>query len=378
MKIYSPSHSSLPSAEASSLQVMCMSEALSRLGHEVVVFGFRSPGRAEDLFVFYDTDRTFQVLTYPKPKVRGIGIALFAGGLSRAWRSMGAPDLFYGREVWSLLAGARLGVPLFYEVHIAPQTAARRAVERRLFSRPNFLGLVTNCEALRAHYVRHFRRLNETNTLTAASASRMPRRTPARKVDRQSRGRFQVGFVGSLSATRGVELVVKLAALNPDLDFHLLGGREGEAEAWRRRVSAPNVEFHGFLPQRELADWHERFDVTVAPYAARVISSDRRTDLTPWMSPLKVVESMAYGQALICSDFPVLREFLSHGANAWLVPPDDLEAWNAALRMLRDNPRLRENLGARARADFLARHTYEHRARRVLDFIARRMGQSER
>jgi glycosyltransferase involved in cell wall biosynthesis len=355
-----------------------MSEAFARLGHEVVLFGFRSARRSEDVHAFYDIDPTFRILRFPRLRVRGIGMALFARRVHGACRKMGPPDLFVSREAYSMLACARFGVPFVYEAHVAPHSAVKRALEQRLFGRPNFLGLVTNCNALREYYLRTFPALDAARTLNAPSAARTPQRYRAPSETGRDRSRLQVGYVGRLAETRGIEIILELAARNPDMDFHLLGGRAGEAEAWRRKVSVPNVEFPGFVAPRELEEWYGRFDVVVAPYASRVISRDHKWDLTPWMSPLKVVEAMAYGKALVCSDFPVLREFLTHAVNAWLVAPDDLAGWNDALRTLRDNPPVREDLGAQARSDFLAGHTYDGRARRVLDFIRRRMGQSGR
>jgi glycosyltransferase involved in cell wall biosynthesis len=82
------------------------------------------------------------------------------------------------------------------------------------------------------------------------------------------------------------------------------------------------------------------------------------------MSPLKLFEYMSAGKPIVASDLPVLREVLDE-ANAVLVDPEDADAWARALESLRDAG-LRERLGVRARRDFLERHTWDIRARKVL------------
>ena len=73
---------------------------------------------------------------------------------------------------------------------------------------------------------------------------------------------------------------------------------------------------------------------------------------------------------MVCADHPVLHEVLTHGVNCWLVPPTDLEAWVQAISILSTDSALREALGARARSDFNARHTWKQRAAAILDGAA--------
>src|SRR4029079_16682579 len=90
-------------------------------------------------------------------------------------------------------------------------------------------------------------------------------------------------------------------------------------------------------------------------------------DTSTFMSPLKLFEYMSWGKPIVCSDLRVLREIIENYRNGILLPADDVGAWVATLRGLIENPTERARLGANARADFLARHTWRQRARRVLE-----------
>ncbi len=109
------------------------------------------------------------------------------------------------------------------------------------------------------------------------------------------------------------------------------------------------------------------FDVVLMPYGREVRGASGGADLANWMSPLKMFEYMAAGKAILAADLPVLREVLRHEENALLAPPGDVEAWKRGLRRLLADRGLRERLGDLARSEAAALHTWEARARRILD-----------
>ena len=129
-------------------------------------------------------------------------------------------------------------------------------------------------------------------------------------------------------------------------------------------------EVYGFVPPAQTVRYCVAFDVLLAPYQRRVEIAGG-ADISAWMSPLKLFEYMAAGKPILCSDLPVLREIIEHERNGLLLPPDDADEWTAALRRLADDTAERDRLGSAARGEFLARHTWQQRARLVLAGIER-------
>lgn len=72
---------------------------------------------------------------------------------------------------------------------------------------------------------------------------------------------------------------------------------------------------------------------------------------------LTVTEAMVKGRAVVASSVGGLRDQVTHGVNGLLVDPHDLPQVRAALTTLLDDPRLRGELGERARASVLERYT---------------------
>jgi glycosyltransferase involved in cell wall biosynthesis len=244
-----------------------------------------------------------------------------------------------------------------------------RRSERWLFQRmidtPSFRHLSVNCASLGRCILERIPELEGRIVVAHNGADELANDLAPAKLG--GAGRPQVGYIGHLYSGKGFEIIPALAALVPWADFHIVGGEQKTVEALCSDLALPkNVRLHGFVPPAETGRLCLALDVLLAPYQSEVrIAGNGET--AAWMSPLKVFNYMAAGKPILCSDLPVLREVIEDGRNGILVPPDNPEAWAAALQRLLDDPSLRERLGARAQADFLARHTWRQRGSRVLE-----------
>jgi glycosyltransferase involved in cell wall biosynthesis len=114
------------------------------------------------------------------------------------------------------------------------------------------------------------------------------------------------------------------------------------------------IELTGYLP-------HARVAEAIVGCAAAVVPLPDNPMARYFTSPLKLFEYQAAGLPLVASDLPALREVLTDGQNALLVPPDDPPALAAALRRLLDDPALADRLRRRGLSD-VAGHTWQARA----------------
>lgn len=172
--------------------------------------------------------------------------------------------------------------------------------------------------------------------------------------------RVTLGFIGFLREWHGMEQVVRALAAwrhKLPLTLHIVGdgpARPGLAALALELGIEDRLRFTGIAPRAEVPGLIAGFDIALQPAAV------------PYACPLKVLEYMAAGRAIIAPDQPNLRELLTHGRTALLFDPADPDAmWQAVLRLALDAP-LRDALGQAARAEVLARGlTWETHARRV-------------
>ncbi len=171
-----------------------------------------------------------------------------------------------------------------------------------------------------------------------------------------------VGFVGSLKAWHGVEILVEaFKHLAADERFHLLIVGDGPMARTIRPLEEElpgRVTLAGAVPLAEVPEYVRAIDVAVAPYPVL----DRF-----YFSPLKVLEYMAAGRATVASRIGQLVELIRDGETGLLVPPGDALALADAVRTLATDPRLRATLGENAAAEARREHTWSRRAGEIVE-----------
>lgn len=366
MRIHYVSHASIPSREANSLQVMKMCAALARAGHELVLFCRQGPELGEP-HAYYGTEPNFRLEPIASGRVPMVRRLLHSWRLATRLGREAPAELLYGRDFHSLALLALRGrarAPLVLEVHQPPRSALERWLQRTLFRHPRFRLLVCISDALASEYRHQFGPALRAPILVAPDGADRPQAgaSPAPSAN----GALALGYVGHLYPGKGLELIERLAARLPECRFHVLGGLETDVRSWQRRLRAANVQLHGHLPHAEAQRRMRTFDVLLAPYQESVLIGEGASDVSRWMSPLKIFEYMASGRPMIASDLPVLREVLRDGENALLAPAGEVEAWARAVERLARAPELARRLAERAREDLEHHYTWERRAERVL------------
>ena len=150
---------------------------------------------------------------------------------------------------------------------------------------------------------------------------------------------LRVGFVGTLAPHKGPDLPVRaFRALPGDLDATLRvhGGGEGYEDyvAGLRELAAGDrrVGLGGAFAKEDLGRVLAGMDVLVVP--------------SRWYenAPGVIFEAFAAGLPVVATDLGGMSEFVRHGENGLLFPPNDAGALAGLLRRLAEEPGLLEGL----------------------------------
>ena len=355
----------LSSRRANAIQTMQMCGAFAELGHEVHLLAVGHLGEQDTYFQTYGCSGNFEIHLTPPKRYKGYSIELTLRSL-RSLRAL-SPDIAYGRHLESCAAASQFGHPVVYEAHDCSDRRRVRWLTQLLQAGRGYRGLVTiNSELARQQrwkppiLVAHD---GAPDTLSDGEAA-----VPVRG------NRIRVGYIGSVYPGKGADWVARLASVLPEFDFEIVGG-DGEA------VSALGVQIPGNLRCRgkvcpaEALRARLDFDILLAPYAERVESAGG-SDISRWMSPLKLFEYMASGRPMVCTDLPAIREVITDQHNGLLAKPGDLESWKTKIRRLADDPELAARIGCKALSDFRADYTWTARARHVSQFLQNRLDQA--
>ena len=380
MHVYYISPSTIPARAANSIHVVNMCEALAGLDNDVTLF-VRSPLPTakcrEALQEFYGIDNSrIKVVAFRSRFSRGAELLIACRALLHFMgdRLQGrAPGAIVSRNLYgALLFGLLCRRRLVYETH-APDKGLRRLFQSRLLKSSRTPVLVIS-DALRQIMASlHGVPRQSIHVLHDAARSGQEPLEPEEK--RRARHRLLgdripddcqvVGYFGHLYAGRGIEVIQGIAARNPATAFIVYGGNEEDIRAHKAKNQQENLHFMGHLAPGEVRLAMAMMDVLLMPYQ-RSVTIQGGLDTSRWMSPMKLFEYMSVGVPIISSDLPVLREVLTGQENCLLVPPDDVEAWSDALRLLARKPDLATRISQRAHHQYLEEYTWISRARRML------------
>ncbi|MDT5123125.1 MAG: hypothetical protein QOC96_2607 [Acidobacteriota bacterium] len=176
-----------------------------------------------------------------------------------------------------------------------------------------------------------------------------------------------VGFVGTFGPWHGVLALaeaIKLIPKDARVRFLLVGSGALRSEV-ERILREANVERRAIMTG---AVEHERVpalldacDVLASPHVPLEDGSEF------FGSPTKLFEYMAMGKGIVASRLGQIGEVLADEETALLVEPGNALELSEAVMRLVNSQQLRERLGAAARREAIAKHTWTHNARRVLD-----------
>jgi len=173
-------------------------------------------------------------------------------------------------------------------------------------------------------------------------------------------------YLGQLAGAHAAPLFLDAAALilreHPELNpgFLVVGGGRTlddlKAHATRLGIGR-HVRFTGAVPHSDVARYLEAADVAVATLPDTAQAATK--------SPLKVVEYMAAGKAIVASRVGEAVRFLDDGRVGALVEPGSPSALADAVAGLLADPYRRSELGVAARDHLRRKHTWMHTAQEL-------------
>ncbi|MDF3194671.1 glycosyltransferase [Pseudomonas sp. 1928-m] len=374
MKLLYLAQSDIPSQAANSIHVMKMCDAFSAQGCEVSLWlpARKAPANAVDVCHYYGVSPSFEICWLSR-------IAWLKPSYAYAWqiwarllKARQLPDLVFSRSLLGAVSALLAGANVVLEVHQSMRDSGflQGLIFKWIVRHKRFQRLVVITKALKDWHVQQGLLAADLIHVAPDGAELPVSGTTGAVYGFAKTARFNVGYVGSLHQGKGMEIVLPLARLLADVDFHVVGGSDAQLRDWRGKAAGlENLRFHGFMPPADVHRFMLDMDVLLAPNQ-RVVKGVGGSDIGRWTSPLKIFEYMAARKPILASDLPVLREVLLHEVNCLLCTADSPEYWAQAVRRLRDDHALAQRLAERAHADLLEMYSWSCRASILLATLA--------
>ncbi len=181
-------------------------------------------------------------------------------------------------------------------------------------------------------------------------------------------GKFVVGFSGTFGYYHGISFFAEslklIAQRIPSAVFLFVGDGDYRAKL-DEIIKRDNLETRtivtGFVPYETVPNYLSACDVLVSP----CINNDDGTEF--FNSPLKNFEYMGLAKPIVATAVGQQKEIFVDRYNALLVEERNPEAIAEAVFEIYQNPDLAWSIGQNALREGLEKHTWQHRAQRILD-----------
>ncbi len=201
------------------------------------------------------------------------------------------------------------------------------------------LGFADNIIATSEHLANRVRGLGLGNVRFLPSGVNTERFAPDKEERKKFREQVVLGYVGHLSYTKGVSLLLEAARpLLEKKDVRLiLAVTDGEEENEVRGLIHPNITIYHIVDPAKIFN---ACDLVIVP---------RRFSYGTASYPNVVLEAMSCGVPVLTADLPGVREIITNGQTGFLFRPNDMADLRARIEtLIQDKEKLR-SVGANAR-----------------------------
>ena len=173
-------------------------------------------------------------------------------------------------------------------------------------------------------------------------------------------------FVGRLSEEKGIETIISLAKILPDITFKIVGRGPSMEKLHRAGDKCSNLEFMGFRMGDELKELYENATVVLLPSRVHEVF------------PLITLEAMSVGKPVIGSRVGGIPEIIEDAINGFLVSPLDLSGWTEAVMRIFYDDDLQQRLSHGARDCIEKRFSLDEHHRKLMMYYEEAMSMKKK
>ncbi len=362
------STSIIPSTQANSVQIMKMCNALCRYGFDVTLLAGTLPrNKNVNIFKYYGIENTFSIIRKMTGCHRGATFLLSIRHFPALKKlSKSVHDIvFYGRDVLGLYFLAWLGRKVIYETHDTVNKGPRKWAEEKLIENQNLGKIVFISNEIKMAYLKNYGHLLAKKELIVAPDAADKQPGFSETIHLEGKTDFNACYIGGFHKGKGVEFVLDIAKKMPYVGFHFFGGNDHQIQQLKHK-SSPNVYFYGHISPSETYKARNAADILLMPYQKKVMGAGNVSEISRWMSPMKLFEYMSSKKLIISSNHAVLQEVLEHNRNCLLCDSDDVEQWVQALTRAKQDKLLYNAISETAYKDFTDNYTWDKRIECIL------------
>jgi len=366
MKICYLANTAIPSTNASAIQIVKMCEAFSELKNDVILI--TTNASSSNIFNFYKikTKFKFKKIKYFKKFPLGIKFYLFSI-LSIIESIKFKPDIYITRNFFTCFLLILFKKKTILELHHDLDTESR--IVRFIVKNFNFFNskylvkLIAITNYVKYVYISKYS--TKSNKIIVLPSGSSIKENYKYKINKK---KINIGYFGSLYKSRGIDLIIKLASIDPKNDYYIYGNKK-QLNLPISKKNEKNLYLNEYVPYKKISKILLDMDLLLMPYTSSITVAGDVGDITKYTSPLKLFDYLSVGRPIMCSNFNVLKEIITENKNAIFVKNyHNVFAWKKEITKLINKP---EKMKIISKNNYKLSKKYSHniRALKILDII---------
>lgn len=264
----------------------------------------------------------------------------------------GRPDTYYSDDVMLLALLSAGRIPLYYEASALPVTTKEKWAVRTLLKSKALRGIIFQSEELKTQWLKAYPHYDRSHCLVAYNAALI-----SHKGGTGAHASADIGYHIEDDAENARDFIQIIAERLPEMNFHIFMQHQLRLKYQKYYSHVANIQLHTYASYHQWTACLNMVDIMIHP------SFNEYGDLQ------YLVEYMARGKVILAADTTPIKEVLTTGENAGLLPAQQTGAWVDALCYITKEKTFAAALANKAHKDAEQYYTFPIRAQYILDFI---------
>ena len=144
-------------------------------------------------------------------------------------------------------------------------------------------------------------------------------------------------YMGSFFKGKGLEIIIKLAELMPNVQFDIFGDISTANKNFFKKKIAKNFNFKNFIEYSKVPKILSMYDVALMPYQKKIYARSDNLEISNYISPLKMFDYLSSKNIIISSRLNAYNHILKNNINSFLVNSNNLNEWKTKINYVFKN-----------------------------------------
>ena len=367
MKIVYLFNSSIPSYNASSLQVANMCYEISNTVGKLTLIT-PNTGFNKSFSEHYGIKKNFDIIKIKKFNKFPKGINYYLFSIYSIFLGIKIkPDIFITRNYFTLFFLIFLRKKVIFEVHSSLSIEGRLinfiVKYFKILNSKNIVNLVFITKSVKEFFYNKYK-IKSRKSSILSSASNIKTFIP----QSQKKIFLKIGYFGLVNKSRGIDFLCQLSKIDPRNKYYIYGGSRNFINIYKRKFTNKNIFFHEYIPYKNVKNFLCEMDLLILPYEKKVTASGNVGNIANFTSPMKLFDYLSSSKPIIASSLSVLKEVLVNKKNCIFIDELNVYKWKLTINKILLNDTHR---GIISRNNFfLAKnYTYQNRVTKMFNNI---------